>query len=116
MSTSYLLKLFRTYSGTLPFAEWFTTLRDDRAKQVILARLARVRAGNLGRTRSVGSGVHEFIIDFGPGYRVYFGQLGKELIIILCGGGKRTQNDDITKAKNYWTEYKKERRDVDYRL
>ena len=108
------LKLFRSRSGSIPFAEWFLELRDFRAKQKILARLARVRAGNLGQTNSVGEGVQELKIDYGPGYRVYFGQAGTEIVILLCGGDKHTQDGDIKKAKAYFTEYKKEKSHADY--
>lgn len=77
------------------------------AKQKIQARLARVRLGNLGDCASVGEGVLELKINFGPGYRVYFGQDGVEVIILLCAGDKSTQNSDIKKAKTYWSEYKR---------
>lgn len=108
------LKLFCLRSGSTPFAEWFSKLRDDRAKQKILARLARVRAGNLGQTNSIGEGVQELKIDYGPGYRVYFGQVGSEIVILLCGGDKRTQDEDIKNAKAYFVEYKKERTHADF--
>ena len=71
--------------------------------------MPRIRLGNFGYTRSVGQGVHELKIDYGPGYRVYFGQDGTKLVILLCGGDKRTQNADIKAAKAYWAAYKKEK-------
>ena len=108
------LRLFCTRTGVLPFSEWYMALRDDRAKQKIISRLARVRAGNLGQTNSVGEGVQELKIDYGPGYRVYFGQLGTEIVILLCGGDKSSQHADIKQAKAYWEEYKKERSHADY--
>ncbi len=81
------------------FARWFGSLRDDRAIAKIADRLKRASNGNFGDHRSVKGGVFEMRIDYGPGYRVYFFQRGKELVILLCGGDKRTQNADIAKAK-----------------
>jgi putative addiction module killer protein len=103
------LKLFRLQTGSMPFVKWFSELRDIKAKQKIIARLARVRTGNLGQTQAVGEGVQELKIDYGRGDRVYFGQAGNEIIILLCGGDKRAQNEDIKRAKAYWAEYKKEK-------
>jgi putative addiction module killer protein len=72
----------------------------------VLARLARVRHGNLGDRKSVGEGVSELRVDYGPGYRVYLGQKGQTLVVLLCGGDKRTQDRDIRLAKQYWHEFK----------
>jgi putative addiction module killer protein len=109
-----ILKIYQTASGAVPFLEWLHALRDGRTRAIILARLARVRLGNMGNTRPVGEGVHELKIDFGPGYRVYFGQDGTEVVILLNGGDKRTQEEDIETAKEYWQTYKKEHRSADY--
>ena len=62
--------------------------------------------GNYSNVKSVGEGVYEYKIDFGPGYRVYFGQVGDELVILVGGGSKKKQNQDIQMAKLYWKEYK----------
>jgi putative addiction module killer protein len=70
-----------------------------------MTRLDRVEQGNLGVHRSVSEGVSELIIDFGPGYRIYFGQDGLDLVILLIGGTKRTQAKDIETAKAYWRDY-----------
>lgn len=72
----------------------------------ILARLTRVRQGNLGDCKTVGEGVSELRVDYGPGYRVYLGQQGRTLVVLLCGGDKRTQDRDIRLAKQYWREFK----------
>ena len=85
--------------GQVPFEEWLDDLNDKRAVARILARLARVRQGNLGDCKSVGEGVSELRVDYGPGYRVYFGQKGRTLVVLLCGGDKRTQDRDIRQAK-----------------
>ena len=76
----------------------------DEAYGIILTRLDRVEDGNFGGCEPVGSGVHELRIDFGPGYRVYFGQDG-DLVILLGGGTKGTQTRDIERAKTHWEEY-----------
>jgi len=84
---------------TTRFATWLAGLRDDRAKARILKRLDRARDGNLGDVAPVGEGVSEMRIFYGPGYRVYFIQRGKALIVLLCGGDKSTQGADIDEAK-----------------
>ena len=71
----------------------------------LCARLNRIRLGNFGDCKSVGSGVEELRIDFGPGYRVYYGRDGVLVVILLCGGSKRAQDRDILKAKGYWGKY-----------
>jgi len=81
-------------------------LKDGRLRQTINARVKRLAQGNLGDCRSVGEGVMELRIDYGPGYRVYFGQIGREIVILLCGGSKQTQSWDIIKAKSYWRDYR----------
>jgi putative addiction module killer protein len=70
-----------------------------------MARLKRVELGNLGDHHGVGEGVYELRIDFGPGYRVYFGEDGKRLVVLLIGGTKKTQRRDIETAKRYWSDY-----------
>ena len=84
---------------TTRFATWLAGLRDERARARILKRLDRAQAGNLGDVAPVGGGVSEMRIFYGPGYRVYFIQRGSELIVLLCGGDKSTQDSDIEQAK-----------------
>jgi putative addiction module killer protein len=98
--------LFRAHDGRVPFEEWLDDLADKRAVARVLARLARVRQGNLGDCKPVGEGVSELRVDYGPGYRVYFGQKGQTLIVLLCGGDKRTQDRDIRLARQFWQEFK----------
>ena len=81
------------------FARWFAGLRDRMARQRIQARIDRLEIGNPGDVRSVGAGVSEMRIDYGPGYRVYFVQHGATLVILLAGGDKRTQDRDIALAR-----------------
>jgi putative addiction module killer protein len=101
------LREYLTETGRNPFREWLHSLRDLEARARIRVRLNRVRLGNLGDCRPVGEGVSELRLDFGPGYRVYFGQDGDVLVILLCGGDKRTQTRDIATAKQYWQTYKR---------
>ncbi len=98
--------VFRSRDGRVPFEEWLNALDDQQAVARILARLARVRLGNLGDCKPVGEGVSELRVGYGPGYRVYFGQQGQTLVVLLCGGDKRTQDRDIRLAKQYWREFK----------
>ncbi|QOZ24098.1 type II toxin-antitoxin system RelE/ParE family toxin [Bradyrhizobium sp. CCBAU 51753] len=89
---------------TEAFTNWFDGLRDDRARDRIAARIARVASGLLGDVKPVGEGVSELRIDYGPGYRVYFTQRGRTIIILLCGGDKQTQSKDIKTAKKMASE------------
>jgi putative addiction module killer protein len=90
-----------------PFEDWLDSLRDMKAISKINNRLRRVKLGNFGDYRSVGEGVCELRIDYGPGYRVYFGQIGTTIILLLCGGDKSTQAQDIRKAHEYWRDYER---------
>ena len=81
------------------FDKWFINLRDPRARQRILVRIKRLAEGNPGDVKSAGEGISEMRINYGPGYRVYYKDTGREIIILLCGGDKRTQQQDITEAR-----------------
>ncbi len=97
--------LYRSRRGTVPYQLWFDSIADQRTRQVIVQRLTRHELGHSGDCKSVGDGVFELRIHFGPGYRIYFGQEGKKLIILLSAGDKSTQKKDIRKAKIYWKDY-----------
>jgi putative addiction module killer protein len=97
---------FRAKDGGVPFENWLDALNDKRAVARVLARLARVRQGGLGDCKSVGDGVSELRVDYGPGYRIYFGQKGQTMVVLLSGGDKRSQDRDIRLAKQYWHEFK----------
>ena len=97
--------VYQTREGRLPFDEWLRGLDDQNAVARVLARIGRVRRGNLGDCKPVGAGVSELRVDYGPGYRIYFGQKGQTLVVLLCGGDKRTQGRDIALAQEYWADY-----------
>ncbi|QEG37913.1 type II toxin-antitoxin system RelE/ParE family toxin [Bythopirellula goksoeyrii] len=100
------IRIYHTREGKRPFSKWFAKLRDRRAQQRIDARLTRVALGNFGDCKPVGEGVLELRIDYGPGYRVYLGRDGEELVILLTGGDKSKQSRDIATARDYWADYK----------
>jgi putative addiction module killer protein len=101
------LEFFVTDSGKIPFKQWLDDLKDVSARAKIRVRLDRVRLGNLGDSRSVGGGVFELRIDYGPGYRVYFAKEGNRIILLLLGGDKATQERDIIQAKKFLNDYKR---------
>jgi putative addiction module killer protein len=101
------IERYVTPEGKIPFDHWYDSLRDKKAQYKIDARLERVQLGNIGDYRSVGEGVFELKIDYGPGYRIYFAQIGSKIILLFCGGNKSTQNKDIHQAKQYWRHYEK---------
>jgi len=103
------LRVYETGSGRAPFEEWFEGL-DARAAARITAGLARMERGNFGDVKSVGAGVSERRFDFGPGYRVYFGRDGDDLVILLAGGSKAGQQGDIIAAKAAWADYKQRKK------
>lgn len=96
-------------SGRSPFAEWFAALDAQAAAKVTVA-LVRMGNGNLSNVKSVGGGVMEYRIDWGPGYRIYFGRDGDELVILLAGGTKRRQQNDIADASERWADYKRRKK------
>lgn len=96
--------------GSSSFAKWFNRL-DARAAVRITIALTRVELGNLAGHKSVGAGVFELRLDFGPGYRVYFGKDGDQLVILLGGGAKKRRQKDIDAAKLLWKDYKKRKRE-----
>ena len=101
--------IFRNEDGKQPFRTWLGGIRDQRAVRKIEARVARIRLGNFGDSKPVGEGVIELRIDYGPGYRAYFGRDGDTIVVLLCGGDKGTQDKDIELAKQYWKEYKEKK-------
>jgi putative addiction module killer protein len=101
------VQYYVTAEGKEPFTKWLSRLRDKVAHAAILKRIARIRLNLFGDTRSVGGGVHEIRVDVGVGYRVYFAHSGNDVVLLLCGGDKDTQDADIIRAKDFWKDYKK---------
>lgn len=99
------IRRYRTAAGNEPFTGWLAELPDRPARARILARLERLEIGNFGDVRSLRGGVSELRIDYGPGYRAYFGRDGQTVIVLLCGGDKRKQEADIKRAVELWKEY-----------
>lgn len=95
--------------GNSPYAKWFDHLNVAAAVKVSTA-LHRMELGNFSNVKGVGAGVFEYRIDFGPGYRIYYGKDGDRLVILLAGGTKKRQDADITAAKTYWQDYKRRKR------
>lgn len=102
------LRYYLGSDGESPFEDWFSDLDAAAAAKVSVA-LARVEQGNLSNVKRVGEGVLEYRLDWGPGYRVYFGRDGDVLVILLTGGTKRRQQRDIEAAKALWADYKRRR-------
>lgn len=99
------IRYYMAAGGSQPFAKWFANLEPVSRAKVVRA-IARMEQGNLSNVKSVGDGVLEYRIDFGPGYRIYFGRDGKILVILLTGGMKKRQQRDIDLAHAYWRDYK----------
>jgi len=98
---------YRREDGAEPFTEWLASVRDRVAQARIRIRLRQVEAGNMGDCQPVGEGVVELRVHVGAGYRVYCGQRGKTLVILLCGGDKGSQASDIKRARTYWADWKR---------
>jgi putative addiction module killer protein len=98
--------LYEQESGHAPFAYWFEGLDRQAAAKVTIA-VERLRLGNFSNIKRIGAGVQEYRINWGPGYRLYLGRDGERLVILLAGGTKRRQADDIERAKVLWAEYKR---------
>lgn len=106
MSSIIEIRHYQSAEGEQPFTQWLQDLRDQQARARIRIRLDRLALGNFGDCEPVGGGVIELRIDWGPGYRVYCARLGQVIILLLCGGDKRTQKKDIERAKDYFEDYK----------
>ena len=99
------LIVYSTPTKQEPFTDWLNNLRDVMGRKRIITRIARLQQGNYGDGEPVGEGISELRMFFGSGYRVYFGENGDDIVILLCGGDKSSQDKDIQQAKIYWQEY-----------
>ena len=100
------LQFYRMPNGREPFTEWYATIQDRSVRHRIQKRIDRLADGNFGDCKSVGAGVFELRLQFGAGYRIYFGEVNNAVVLLLCGGDKTSQARDIERAKVYWLQYK----------
>ena len=98
---------YLNHAGVDVLAEWLKTLRDPVAKIQVVKRINRMEQGNFGDNAFCGEGVWEMRIDVGAGYRVYYARTGTQIMLLLCGGDKRTQDADISNAKTYWKDWQR---------
>ena len=98
--------VFETDGGKAPFMQWFNKVSIPMQDRII-TRLDRVKVGNFGDSKYLKGGVYELRLHFGSGYRIYFGKEKDKIVILLCGGDKKSQEKDIKKAKEYWQDCKK---------
>jgi putative addiction module killer protein len=101
------VRRYQRADGAVPLTDWLADLRDVRARAKLEIRFRRVSLGIFGDIKPVGEGVLELREDIGPGYRVYIGRHGAALVILLCGGDKRSQDADIQRAKEYLLDWKR---------
>lgn len=101
------IRHYVTAAGRDIFDDWFSDLSDPRSQAKIAVRIDRLAAGNFGDCKSLGRGLFELRINWGPGYRVYYTLVGRELVLLLCGGDKGKQEADIERALQYFEDYKK---------
>ena len=100
------IRHYITRSGKDAFDDWLSELSDNRTQAKIAARINRLAAGNFGDCKSLGQGLYELRVDWGPGFRVYYAMISQARVLLLCGGNKRTQPADIAKAYEHLTDYK----------
>lgn len=105
--TPRIVETYVTAEGKDVFQEWLAGIDDRRARALVDKTIAKIRLGNLGRHKSVGEGVEEIVLDHGPGYRIYFGEHGAKLVILLLGSTKKRQDEAIKLAKRYWGDWKR---------
>lgn len=100
------VKAYTTQEGKVPFDEWLDSLKSPPVIARILLRIDRLQQGNLGDYKFIDGEICELRLKFGAGYRVYFAQQDKTIVILLCGGDKSSQKQDIKTAQKYWSDYR----------
>jgi putative addiction module killer protein len=108
----YEIRFYITATGKRVFAEWQDGLRDAKAKAAVVRRMNRDEQGNFGDHKYLKEGISELRIDIGPGYRAYYAISGREVVLLLCGGDKRTQAADIDRACAYWKDWQTRPKDI----
>lgn len=105
--STWEIELYTDEKGKVPFDEWLFSL-DTSAQLRVTARIDRMRDGNFGDSKTLQDGISELRLHFGAGYRVYYGKIGRRVVLLLCGGDKGSQQKDIKKALKYWEDYKQD--------
>ena len=103
----YEIRHYLTADGKDLYLDWLKELRDTIGKVQIVKRVSRVEQGNFGDHKFCRDGVWELRVDVGPGYRVYYAQAGTQVVLLLCGGDKRSQGADIARAVKYWQDWQR---------
>ena len=103
-------------SGRTPYLEWYHSIRDKKTQGIIDERITRLWLGNFNQCKPVGKSVFELKISYGPGFRIYFGRIGIAIVLLLTGGDKSTQEEDIQKAHKYWEDYRRRRDEATRKL
>jgi putative addiction module killer protein len=101
----YLIEHYQTQSGRVPYLIWFSALRNIQAQKNILRRLNRLALGNFGDCKPCRDGIWEIRVDTGQGYRLYYALYANQLVVLLCGGDKSTQQADINQACKFWKDW-----------
>lgn len=101
-----IVHIYQDKKGNEPFHDWLDSIKDKRTRARIDNRIKRVRLGNLGDRQSLGGSLYELRLHFGAGYRIYYGRVSDNHIILLLGGDKNSQAQDLEKVKHYWEDYK----------
>ncbi|MFC1712738.1 type II toxin-antitoxin system RelE/ParE family toxin [Candidatus Poribacteria bacterium] len=104
-----IVEIYQDEHGREPFTQWLYSIKDTRTRARVDNRLERLRVGNFGDFRSLGSGLFELRLHFGPGYRIYYGRTGDEIVVLLAGGDKSSQTRDIQRARQSWSDCKRSR-------
>lgn len=110
MRPEYTVLIYATESEEEPFNKWLKNFKNKNLQALIFQRLQRIKMGNFGDCKSLGNGLWEFRIHTGAGYRLYYARIEKSVILLLCGGDKRTQSRDIKSAKKYLEDYRRRMR------
>lgn len=99
------IRYYITSGGKAPFIDWLEGLKDRTARAKIKVRIDRLMLGLFGDAKKLGNGIEELRISYGPGYRIYYGRIGRTIVLLLRGGTKKHQSEDIAKAKGYWANF-----------
>lgn len=105
------VKIYKSEMGVEPFKKWIDSIKSTRAKQKVLRSMSKIERGLLSDVKPVGEGVQEYRIHFEKGYRIYFGHDGEQIIVLLVGSTKSDQKKEIEAAKNYWKDYKRQKKE-----